>query len=264
MILAAALPSTLLAASTPPAPGTPRQDPFPPDANAAGSPPRYPACMDAGITIDFSRLERLRSEYQGAQGQDASDVDFMFSWLPGRIFSGILYGEFHVHGLPSDFGLAYWSGFNGGIWLNRSIHSGDDLGIAPAWLLGQLRRPMLCYLGNRTSKRLKLIETGGTREKRKTAEESVGFLARTYGYNRGYLVEIVEHPPAGAKGREDILVCGDFLDCRYGLSRQDILEQLLPVRAKLSDPPDRAWEKVAGPVRHKLPCPSKPGAWFGG
>ena len=222
-------------------------------SHAAGPAPKLPDRISHVIKIDSNRLESLRQEYQRSKGQGASKEDFMFSWLPARIFSRILFGDFSVKELPSDFGLLYWSGFDGGVWLNEAVHLTKRLGIDWSWMIRSLNSPMLRYLESRTESRLRLITEGNADQKQKAARKAIKFLARSYGYNRGYLLEILKHPPVGAKIPQNILICGEFLECHYGSGDQTILTPFLPVRAKLAGPPNAEWQTVASMVRPKLP-----------
>jgi hypothetical protein len=231
---------------------------FPISISQAASPaPKLPASMSDGIKIDSIRLESLRLEYERSKGQGASEEDFMLSWLPARIISRLLFGEFNVKDLPSDFGLLYWSGSYGGIWLNKVVGN---------WLLGIIRLVPLNWLisflrADNTPSRLQLIESGKTDQKMKAADEVLNFLAWVYGYDRGYLLHILENPPAGAKTPENFLVCGKFLECHYGTGDQAILASLLPVRAKLGNPPSAEWQERAVKIKKALCWSIATGSW---
>ncbi|HVP78511.1 MAG TPA: hypothetical protein VMV04_11505, partial [Thermodesulfobacteriota bacterium] len=73
-------------------------------SQAADSPPELPGCFSELINIDFNQIESLRREYKILKGQDGSEEDFKFAWLPAQIFSRILFGDFNAKDLPSDFG----------------------------------------------------------------------------------------------------------------------------------------------------------------
>lgn len=221
--------------------------------------PKLPARLRHVINIDCSRLEGFRREYQSSKGQGASEEDFMFSWLPVQIFSRILFGDFNVKDLPSDFGLLYWSGFNGGVWLNEIVHLTKRLGIDWSWMIRSLNRPMLLFMDTKIQSRLKLIAEGSAGQKQKAARKALKSLVMSYGYNRGYLLEILKPPRPGANIPENILVCGEFLDCQYGVADQAVLAPLLMVRAKLTSPSSAEWQKIAGTIRQKLPGSIKTG-----
>ena len=222
--------------------------------------PKLPACASHVMNIDSSRLKALRREYQRSKGQGASEEDFMFSWLPVRIFSRILFGDFNVKDLSSDFRLLYWSGFNGGVWLNEIVHLTKRVGIDWSWMIRSLNRPMLLFMDTEIQSRLRLIAEGSAGQKQKATRKALKSLAMSYGYNRGYLLEILKHPPTGANTPENILVCGEFLDCQYGVADQAVLAPLLTVRAKLASPPSAEWQKIAGTIRQKLPRSMKGGS----
>ncbi len=229
-------------------------------SQAASPAPKLPAFMSDGIKPDRIRLESLWCEYKRSKGPGASEKDFMFSWLHERIFSGLLFGEVNVKDLPSDFGLLYWSGFDGGVWLNKVVRIWPSVFIRPVPVKYLIRMPFLD--ADKTPSRLKLIESGSADQKQKAADEALKFLAWVYGYDRGYLLYLLENPPAGAKKPENFLVCGEFLECHYGAGDQAILDWLLPVRAKLKSPPCAEWQKRAEKVKEMLPLSIASGSWL--
>jgi hypothetical protein len=228
-------------------------------SQAASPAPKLPASMSDGIKIDSIRLESLRCEYKRSKGQGGSEQDFMFSWLPTRVISGLLFGEVPVKDLPSDFGLLYWAGFDGGVWLNKAL--GNWLPRIIRLVPGEYRIRILFLNVDETPSRLQLIESGKTDQKQKAADEVLKFLAWVYGYDRGYLLYILENPPAGAKTPEKVLVCGEFLECHYGTGVQAILASLLPVRAKLESPPSAEWQERAAKIKKALRWSIATGSW---
>ena len=226
-------------------------------SQAASPAPKLPASMSNGIKIDSIRRESLRCEYKRSKGQGASEEDFMFSWLPARIFSGLLFGEVNVKDLPSDFGLLYWSGFDGGVWLNKVVR------IRGSGIIRPFKGLILRYLDlDETPSRLQLIESGSAGKKQEAAKEALNFLAWVYGYNRGYLLEILKHAPAGAKIPENFQGCGEILKCHYGAGDQAILAWLMTVRAKVESPPNAEWQEPAKTVKKERPGSVKMGSLF--
>jgi hypothetical protein len=226
-------------------------------SQAASPAPEIPAFMSDGIKTDPIRLKSLRCEYKRSKGQGALEEDFMFSWLPARIFSGLLFGEVNVKNLPSDFGLLYWSGFDGGVWLNKLLRIRGSGIIRP--FKGLILSPLDL---DETPSRLQLIESGSAGKKQEAAKKALNFLASIYGYNRGYLLEILKHAPAGAKIPENFQGCGEILKCHYGAGDQAILAWLPTVRAKVESPPNAEWQEPATTVKKERPGPVKMGSLF--
>jgi len=216
-------------------------------------PPKVPGFMGDVLVFDSNRVQALREKYESSAGKVVSGEDFMFSYRPGEIFKSILHGDFKPEDLASDFGLLYWSGIEGGVWLNKIMTGPEKSGIGPSGLIRAFKGPVLIYMDLKTGQRLRLIQKHDLPAKRIAVEKSLGLLARSYGYNRGYLLEILKHPPAGAAIPDNYLVCKELLDCNYGVADLSIIAPLLPVREKLSRPPDQEWLTLSKTVSEQLP-----------
>ncbi len=216
------------------------------------APPPLPGYVSGVLSLDPGRAQAMAEAYRLKKGDQASAEDFMFACLPTEIFTGILNGAAPEKNLPGDLGLLYWSGFDGGIWLNHIMKSDQGGGIGPAGLLRAIRSPVLHYLAAKCRKRIKLIETGTGAQKLQNLDRAFDLLAQSYGYNRGYLEEILKHPPAGSQVDPAFFSCGEFLDCRYSGVDLAPMQGLMPVREKLAHPPAPNWEPISARIAGEL------------
>jgi hypothetical protein len=79
------------------------------------------------------------------------------------------------------------------------------------------------------------------------AHKQIFMLLALYGYNLGYLEQIIAHPPEGIDPPTDKLVCnpGQLLDCDSPGLPWPFLERYAASIAKLREPPSDAWAQLA-------------------
>jgi hypothetical protein len=181
------------------------------------NPPRIPKFMAKTVKIDPARMQKMAQDYQSAKDREGTLEDFMFAAMPEQVFNSILRGSKSAKDFSSDLGLLYWSGYQGGIWLNSIMQSPGEKksGIGPTGMIKALKLPALLYVNNMLRKRMRLVSQGEKSEKMKALDKSLDALISSYGYNRGYLLEILDHPPQGCAAPEDFFTCSSLLDCAY-------------------------------------------------
>ncbi len=216
-------------------------DPYVPDA------PALPRFMADTVVIGRGELAARATTYRDAQGPDATPEDFLFAYLPGRLFAQLLHQE------PTDLaainGLLYLSGHEGGVWLNSVMNSN----IGPGKAMRRLRGLALWLLDARLSRRARLVETGSVAAKRRALNQAFDTLILSYGYNRGYLLEVLEHPPRGGELAPGYVSCQGLLQCSFPMDDVPALEPLLPVRQQLTNPPSPAWRELSSRLDEQLP-----------
>ncbi|SBS73116.1 conserved exported hypothetical protein [uncultured Mycobacterium sp.] len=77
------------------------------------------------------------------------------------------------------------------------------------------------------------------------AHASVPVLLALYGYNRGYLQVVLEHPPAGVPSMQDTLSCDGFLDCNSSAFPLELATRYDGVLAELDHPTTLGWAEMA-------------------
>jgi hypothetical protein len=218
------------------------------------APPKLPNFMNHTVRVDPARMQKMAQDYQTAKGKDATAEDFMFAAMPEQIFKSILYEGIDLKEMPSDLGLLYWSGFQGGVWLNSIMKSDQGRGVGPAGMIRAFKIPALLYINNMCKQRLDLITRGSRRQKADALDKSLGSLISSYGYNRGYLLEIMKHPPQGYTVPDDFFVCKGLIDCKYGPGDiYNLQALLLPPREQLNNPTQPYWIDFKKRFSEKLP-----------
>jgi len=212
--------------------------------------PRLPSFMDDTVDRDADWLGSMLEDFYRQKGEAGRAEDFLFAYVPARLFALMLEGQYGPADMPQINGVLYISGHQGGVWLNEIM----GRQIAPAGMIKLFRRPLLAALDRRCAHRRRLLESGSVPDKREELDQSFDLLVRTYGYNRGYLLEILRRPPAGGELPADYVVCEGLLECRYTLEYDKALTPLLPVRAKLETPPDESWRVLHDRLADKLPA----------
>lgn len=223
-------------------------------------PPRLPKFMAGVLEVDQARLQRLARDYEWSRTGQGTSEDFLFAYLPKMIFSALLFQSNDTQQLQSDLGLLYYSGVQGGVWLNRVLADKGGKGIGPGGLVLAMKLPALLYINNMCKQRLGLVQKGSPEQKRGQAEKSLDTLIYSYGYNKGYLLEILKHPPEGSKVPDDYLACSGMLDCSYSRTDLSLLDPVLSIREKIERPTGPEWVAVNKMMSEKLPGAEKRGS----
>lgn len=222
-------------------------------------PPRLPKCMDKLMKIDQARLRDFYSEYDLATEGNGAAEDFLFAYLPRKIFSKLLFESNDRQELPSDFGLLYYSGFQGGVWLNQSLAGKNGQGIGPGGVIRALNPWLLLYVRTLCKERVKLAQTGSLEQKREQAGKNLDALIQSYGYNKGYLLEILKHPPQGSKLGPDFISCEGMIGCDYKGIDNSLLQPVSSVREMIDRPSSQEWERIRKKLAEKMPDAEKRG-----
>ena len=156
------------------------------------------------------------------------------------------------------------SGYFGGVWLRAEILRGQP-------------ESMLLQLGSEPGREAFLA----TAERARTAvaaargelsdalayvETAFPGIVSGFGYNQGYLLQILEQPPAGLRAPSGFVVPLGPLWCDYGTSRLEPLRALRPVAERLANPRELGWRRLAAALPDKLAAEALRGrqAWSSG
>lgn len=183
------------------------------------------ACADAGGVVDINR--------------------FLFGAAPSAIFDQVLTrdGGAVELDLESRVWVLYVSGYFGGLWLR-----GEILDAQPDSIIGTfgMTPDRAAFLEMADEARPSWAAAGASDGVAVAhARTSRDFLVDNFGYNKGYLLQILEDPPEGLTSPSDLLRCFGPLDCRYMPVTIPALLQYDHVPPLIATPPDDAWATVA-------------------
>jgi len=215
--------------------------------------PEYPFFPGTTMREDAKLLNSLARKYQRALGADPLVMTrFLFSYVPVTLFDRVFTTADPADELPigSYLWLFHLSGYFGGVWLRGELsRTGHNAGLtsfsspqteegfaeqvsAADEVLDAARgakRALLRY--NEDS----LFDTANPDD----PEQPERGLIDTFGYNEGYLLQIVDAPPEGLSTPADFIDCPANaaqapLTCGYLVNRIQALRTFEPVAEKLA------------------------------
>jgi hypothetical protein len=199
--------------------------------------PDYPFYEQRQMAVDQELLDRHLASYLAGTDEPSAER-FVFGHLPIAVFDDLL-----DPGLSPSLAQALWmmhlSGYFGGRWLRGeivaaqpeamlagvSIPPGEDAFMAPLRrierLVGEATAEELADLAHRSLFDEPAETEGG---------EPVRGLGDTFGYNVGYMLEILEAPPEGiAVPAKYQVECSRLLSCDYATPKLAATGRLRPV-----------------------------------
>ena len=229
---------------------------------------QYPYFEGTSMVPDPSLLDELARDYSTEHGDGAPVTKFLFASVPVTLFDRIFAADDPMR-LPvgAYLWLYHLSGYYGGLWLRgellRSGHNrmmenvnlpqtaeqfGDEVGRAQA-VLARVAGDVLSY--NEES----LFD----RPNPENPDVPIRGLVDLFGYNEGYMLQIVEKPPEGLVTPAGIVVCpADPVEgplfCEYRTSRLAALRRFDPVAEKL-----RRGDRVYGELAARIAPVQAPG-----
>ncbi len=186
-----------------------------------------------------------------ARDHDGNDpLAFLFGVAPARAFERMTACEPGELPLSQHLWIMHVSGYFGGVWLRSEI-----LRAQPGSMLLQLGsdpgREAFLAIAERAQAAV-LAARGESSAALAYVETAFPEIVSGFGYNQGYLLQILETPPAGLQAPDAFLIPRGPLWCDYGRSRLEPLEALRPVAQKLARPPSLGWRKLAASLPDKL------------
>jgi hypothetical protein len=169
--------------------------------------PDHPWFPNDVMAPDPDLLDRL------IEGEPGSVERLLFGRVPLRIFGDALTSDLATVPVEGHLWIMHLSGYFGGVWLRREIARAQPA--AP--ILGVDVTPDAATFSELTE--TLSAATGAARGDDAAAvtyaADAVERQLDGYGYNRGYLVEILEAPPAGLASPPGYLEAPGLLDARY-------------------------------------------------
>jgi hypothetical protein len=171
--------------------------------------PDYPWFPNHVMAADPALLDRL------IEGESGSIERLLFGRVPLRIFGDALTADAATLPLAGYLWVMHLSGYFGGVWLRREIARAQP----EAPILGVDVTPDAVAFTELTDAQVAAVGAA-----RGDDVAALAFAAGqlesqldSYGYNHGYLTEILEAPPAGLTSPRDYFVAPGLLDARYAV-----------------------------------------------
>lgn len=215
--------------------------------------PEYPFFPGTTMREDAKLLNSLARRFEKEQSGDPLVMTrFLFSYVPVTLFDRVFTTAEPADELPigSYLWLFHLSGYFGGVWLRGELaRTGHNAGLT-SFSSPQDEEGFGAQVASaddvldvaRGSKRAllryneeSLFDTPNPDD----PEQPERGLIDTYGYNEGYLLQIVDAPPEGLSTPADFIDCPAMpslapLKCDYSVNRLAALNTFEPVAKKLS------------------------------
>ncbi len=222
--------------------------------------PPYPVWSGTIIEQDARVLDELAAEYAAEVGLGAMNMpSFLYGWLPAHVLDIIIASPDPVAASEEYLWLFHLSGYFGGVWLRGELDSAQ-----PGTLLSHVRFPP-----SETAFKRLAADTQKAYNKLLLGDASIlsfndasflpsGFSSNpifdgvvdNFGYNQGYMLQILEDPPAGLITPPAFdVVCSGALSCQYATPKLQALAGLQSVAADLNDGIKPAYTSLAAKIQ---------------
>ena len=201
----------------------------------------YPFFPRTMMHVDQARLDHLAAQHvTDIDGAPPSMKRFLFAAVPVALFDQIFAssdpGELP---LASSLWLFHLSGYYGGVWLRGELAASGHNSLLASVSLPPTEEQFTTDVGRCES----ILEAAAGRDVLAYNERSLfdeSGLVDTFGYNQGYLLQIVEKPPAGLSAPADFVTCPPAaadgpLYCDYRTSKLAALHRFDSVSRRLRD-----------------------------
>lgn len=212
--------------------------------------PSHPIFDDEIVRVDRAALDRMAQQACVEAGGVVDINRFLFGAAPSRLFDQVLARG----GADAEVGLdletqiwvLYVSGYFGGLWLRGEIVEAQPDSLIAGFGMVPDRAAFLEVTDD-----ARPAWRAATASDAAVIQHAVGsrdFLVDNFGYNKGYLLQILEDPPEGLTSPPDLLRCFGPLDCRYQPVTIPALLDYDHVAPLIANPPTAAWADVSDGV----------------
>ncbi|MDH3706335.1 MAG: hypothetical protein OES57_09725 [Acidimicrobiia bacterium] len=235
----------------------------------------YPLFGDL-FAEDQAALDRMAADYLDAGGSPEMER-FLFGHVPVRVFDGMLRAGDDYSDPSSDLWLLHLSGYFGGRWLRGEIEAAQP----DAPLVGFSDPPTAeAFAATQARAEEALAVWEGTDDAAAVAyaydslfdtppenpdDDPIRGHADNFGYNQGYLLQILEKPPEGIEASPEyqIACTAGLFDCTYVTERLAALAALAAVQTDINADLDPALRDELLPVQEAA-IPRGRSVWDGG
>jgi hypothetical protein len=198
----------------------------------------YPFWLNAALKVDRAALDAVAANYLAGLGTSPPQMSrFLFGHVPIAVFDQVFAGRAAAPTPPSTLWLFWVSGYFGGVWLRSEIDRAQPV----TSVIGAIRTPpdeaTFRKISAAAAEALAAIDIGGdaTFDYCEAAllpvEGGGGFvngLVENFGYNQGYLLQILEQPPAGLDTPSAYAIdCSATLSYSYASPKLALLASLV-------------------------------------
>jgi hypothetical protein len=180
--------------------------------------PPIPVRSGLSFTVSPDFMNGFATDYVAAGGDAGAGARFFFGDLAVKSLDALAEENIPSQQVRLLLGNLAASGYFGGIWLRDNLRATTPTAVtAPSVTISALNLSPSA-IGIRLFDALSAGLAGAAAAApdwlvSTIAHASVPVLLALYGYNRGYLQMVLEHPPAGVPSMQDTLSCHGFLDC---------------------------------------------------
>jgi hypothetical protein len=206
--------------------------------------PELPFWPNDVATEDRALLDQLGSDFVSRCGGEAPEVvRFLYGDLPVIAFDRIFDGEIADLGTGAILWMFHISGYLGGVWLRGEIDKAQEQsqlsGIAlPPSREGFDRNMADAQRGLEAAAASDDEVLAYNRASLFPAGDAAGItngLVENFGYNQGYLLEILESPPAGLSTPKGYSIhAAGPLACAYESPKLGVLPRFRPIETALA------------------------------
>lgn len=220
-------------------------------ASVAVSLPSHPSWSGSVAVPDQALLDSLASEYVAAVGDAAEMERFLYGTAPVVVFERIFDDPMSAD-VPGLIWVMFLSGYFGGRWLRAEIARAQPdaplvgFSVEPSeetFRAGEALAQAALTAASGTGDALLAYADASLVDQPPPAgsQNPIRGLTDNFGYNQGYMLEILESPPEGLETPARYQIsCDRLLWCEYASPQLDVMQRYRPASERLADPDDPA------------------------
>lgn len=212
--------------------------------------PPMPVTTGSSFTVSPDFMKPFATNFVAAGGDPADAARFFFGDLAVKSLDALAEENIPSQQVRLLLGNLAASGYFGGIWLRDNLHGTPSTAVSvptlPSPMVDLSPSAIGLHLFDALSAGLTQAAAGAPDwVVSSVAHVTVPVLLALYGYNRGYLQVVLEHPPAGVPSMQDTLTCNGFLDCNSTAFPLELASRYDGALGKLDAPTNLGWSEMS-------------------
>lgn len=214
--------------------------------------PPMPVVSGASFTVSADFIKPFATNFIAAGGDPTDNARFFFGDLAVKSLDALAQENIPEQQTRLLLGNLAASGYFGGIWLRDNLRTAPTytpaitlptlapaaIDLSPAGIGIRLFDALSAGLTSAAAKAPDWVVSA-------VAHISVPVLLALYGYNRGYLQVVLEHPPVGVPSMQETLACNGFLDCNSTAFPLDLASRYDGALSRLDALPSPGWAEMS-------------------